>query len=153
VKGNFAPAREHPRRLGRSPGAPPALLGGGARGTKEISSTRSRGAVSKGGEGRRARANYPHWGFCPQSRAATGGGRRRGSRGRGGKAGRAKRRRRRVAAEPDEGRRRSCSRGNAVRVQGGTPFVFEVKPDRSTPWTPTPTPHRQACYAFTVDPR
>jgi hypothetical protein len=37
--------------------------------------------------------------------------------------------------------------------KGETPFVFEVKPDRSTPWTPTPTPHRQACYAFTVDPR
>jgi hypothetical protein len=57
------------------------------------------------------------------------------------------RRRRRVAAEPDEG-------GKAPFVfKRGAPFVSGAKPDRSTPWTPTPTPHRQACYAFTVDPR
>jgi hypothetical protein len=56
------------------------------------------------------------------------------------------RRRRRVAAEPDEGEAPFVFKGEA-------PFVIEVKPDRSTPWTPTPTPHRQACYAFTVDPR
>jgi hypothetical protein len=103
---------------------------------------------SKGGGRSRARANYPHWGFCPQTRAATGGEGEEGGAGEegGGKAGSAKRRRRRVAAEPDEGEAPFLFKGEA-------PIVVEVKPDRSTPWTPTPTQHRQACYAFTVDPR
>jgi hypothetical protein len=76
--------------------------------------SKARGVDSKGGEGRRARANYPHWGFCPQSRAATGGGRRRGSRGRGGKAGSATR-----AAAGASLRSRTRGKG-AVRVQGGS---------------------------------
>jgi hypothetical protein len=75
VKGNFAPPAGIQGASGCSPGAPPALPGGGAKGTVDLSPSRPRGADSKGEEAVwvGGKANHPSWGFlylcsaaCPE---------------------------------------------------------------------------------------